>query len=283
MQFIRTIKTEIFRLLKASKRNHLTSHAASISFFTIFSVPPLIIIVIFIADLLVDDKVVTAYLFQTITEYLNPNIAGDIKEAVSKAQYNSKGLLSSMIGFALLVWSSNSIFLHFKRGLQVVFESDEINALNMKQKIWDFLSSLAVIGTLGLLVMLFVLADIGLSVIDLKSTIESYDKMGWLPYLFQAFSFITHAWLFFMFYKMLGKTGLDAKTLFVGAAFASLFFTFGKSFLLNFLVSSRWSNVYGAAGNFVIFLLWMYYNAFIVLLGAQIAQTCLPRKHVQNT
>ncbi|MCB0271812.1 MAG: YihY/virulence factor BrkB family protein [Bdellovibrionales bacterium] len=265
------------------KINHVTSHAASISFFTIFSVPPLLIIIIFIADLIIDDALVHQYMFEYISKYINPNVAGDIQIAVEKANNIESGVISSIVGFGLLVWSSNAIFIHFKRGLQVVFRTNALDARNVRQKIWDIASSLVVIGGLGIFMLFFILIDVGISIIDLKSHLKTLDSLGPFPIIFNLFSLMTHALLFFMFYKILGRPTQHSKTLWIGAIIASTFFTFGKSFLLTYVISSRWSNVYGAAGNFVIFLLWMYYNAYIVLIGAQISQSLFDQEIHEST
>jgi membrane protein len=252
--------------------NRIVHHAAAVSFYTIFSVPPVLLISIFIASLVVDMHLASDSLFNFIGQYLNEDLVKVLKESASSARRSESGLVASITGILLLLWASNAIFSALQTAFRDIFTFMEDN-LQKRQKIWDVLVSFIMVFVIGFIVLVAILIDLIFHFM-IEEQAEALLAAEWMNQMISfLLSYGINAGLFFVLYKLLGAREMKKRNLIIGALVSSFLFSVGKNVLLSYLTQSKWASLYGTAGNLVILLLWMYYNSIVVLFGAQVAES----------
>jgi len=249
--------------------------AASVTFYTIFSLAPLVIITISIAGAVFGEAAARGQLLSYVEQFTGPEAAGIIQVVIQNAHGSRSGLFYTVIGIAVLLLGATAVFAELQHALNRVWEVESPGGI--RNTIVDrLLSFLMVLGVGGLLVVaLLVSTGLAVAAAFLEHTVP------FLPYVFFLFNialpFGIVTLLFAMFYKVLPDVRIGWADVWVGALLTAGLFVIGN-FLLGFYLSrGSLASVYGAAGSFVVFLLWIYYSVQIFLLGAELTHAYASR------
>lgn len=247
--------------------------AAALAYYTAFSIAPLLVIIIGIVGLVVNQDTVR----QEIITQVQGAVGGDAAEMVStlidNAAKPADGLISTLLGVGALLLGALGIFANLQASLDIIWDVDRsarpggIVAF-ARAKLLSF-GMLLIVGFLLLisLVLTTVLSALNQYVLNLLPAAELLAGL-----LNVGVSFAVTTVLFALIYKFLPSVKLTWRDVWIGAAVTSVLFTIGRTILGSYLGSSSTASVYGAAGAFVLILLWVYYSAQIVLFGAEFAQ-----------
>jgi membrane protein len=247
--------------------------AAALAYYTVFSLAPLLIIAIAIAGPVFGEAAPQGEIVRQIQGLVGRDGAEAIQAMLQNAQKpGSGGTLSTLIGIVLLLVGASGVFGQLQTALNTIWE--------VKPKpgrgIWSFIQSrflsfamVVVIGFLLLVSLLLsaVLAGIGAF---FSNFIPQYAILGQLLNFIISFGVVTV--LFASIYKFLPDVRVPWKNLWVGAAVTALLFNIGKYLLGLYLGSSSVASTYGAAGSLVVLLIWVFYSAQILLIGAEFTQ-----------
>lgn len=246
-----------------------TRLAAAVTFYTIFSLAPLVIIAVSIAGTIFGQKAAEGQLLDYVKEFTSEETAGFIQTIIESAYFSRSGFLYTILGILALLIGATAVFAELQHALNRVWEvrsSGGIRGLLMTR----LLSFLVVLGIGGLLIAALIASNA-------LALAASYfgDWIPFLPYVFfllsVALPFLLMTVLFAMFYKVLPDVHIGWSDVWVGALSTAALFALGNYLLGFYLRHGSISSAYGAAGSFVVFLLWIYYSVQIFLLGAEIA------------
>ena len=251
---------------------------AALAFYSLFSMAPLLLIAISIAGLVFGQEAAQGRVVQEIQGLLGRNAAESIETIIiESARTPAASVISGLAGlFALLVGASG-VFGQLQDALNIIWEAPPRPNRTIPKLIKDrFLSFAMLLGT-GFLLLVSLLVSAALAALN-----DSVARlMAISPSVLQVVnilvSFGAVTLLFAMIFKLLPDVPIAWADVWIGAAATSLLFTIGKYLIGLYLGKSSTASNYGAAGSLVTVLLWVYYSAQILFLGAEFTQVYATR------
>ena len=242
---------------------------AALAYYTVFSIVPLLIIVIGIAGLVFGEEAAHTYIMAQIESLIGTQSAVALEEMLRTANQPSYGFTATGIALVTLLVGASGVFAQLQDALNSIWKVEPKSGRGIVGMIKDrFLSFLAVLGTGFLLLVSLVLS----------AALSAAGKFfaGWLPApevvlhaVNLVFSFVVITVLFAMMFKFLPDARVDWNDVWIGAALTSVLFTIGKFLLSLYLGKADIGSAFGAAGSFVIVLVWVYYSSQLLLFGAE--------------
>lgn len=247
--------------------------AAALSYYTIFSIAPLLVIVIFIAGLWFSQQSAQEQIIAQIEALTGSQAAAQaITEMIAGAQVSSTGIVATVIGIATLLFGATGVFVQLEDALNTIWEVKEAPGRGFMTVIKDRFLSFTMILGIGFLLLVSLVISAALSMLG-EALSGALPGGGFLWQIAnQAISFGVITLLFAMIFKILPDVKIAWRDVWLGAAVTALLFTIGKWAIGLYLGTSGVSNAYGAAGSLIVILLWVYYSAQILLIGAEFTQ-----------
>ncbi|MEC9359874.1 MAG: YihY/virulence factor BrkB family protein [Pseudomonadota bacterium] len=262
---------ELFGLIKATaigwSQDRASSMGAAIAFYTVLSLAPLLLIVISVAGLFFGEEAARGALIDQLTELVGENGGAAIQAALSSAHDPGRGLISVLIGVATLVIGATTVFMELQANLDRIWKAPMIGGVTgyVRRRMLSF----------GVILGVGFLLTVSLVMTAVITAIGTFwqDRIGgWqapIQLLNFAVSFGIVTLLFGMIYKLLPSVNNAWGDVWTGAAVTSLLFSIGKYLIGLYIGSAAVSSSYGAAGAFVVLIVWVYYSAQIFLFGAE--------------
>lgn len=246
--------------------------AAALAYYTAFSIAPLLIVAISIAGLVYGEEAVQGQIRYQIDGLVGSQAAGAIQEMLVNFHRADSGIIASVIGLVTLFLGAAGLFGQLQDALNTIWEvapKPGGGILSMLRQ--RFISFTMVLGIgFMLLVSLVLSAMISLLGNFIFRFIPQQEFLLQLINFVLSFGIITV--LFALIYKILPDAKIAWRDVWLGAAVTSLLFAVGKLLLGLYLGNSSTASAYGAAGSFVVLLVWIYYSAQILLFGAEFTQ-----------
>lgn len=262
---------------------------AALSYYTLFAIPPLFVILIYVASLCLDEKTVRTGLFSQVGGLIGEKGADAIQSALSTSNPHGKGLVASVLALATLILTATGFFIELQGALNAIWKVEQKPGQGIMGFIKTRLMSFAVLVGIGFLLMVSLVASAALSAAAsyFARHMPGLKVLGIVFSLLLAFAVITV--LFGMIFKTLPDVQMAWRDVWMGAAFTAGLFTGGKFLLGLYLAHNSSVTAYGAAGSIVLILLWVYYSAQILFFGAELtksyADCCgtklIPKPHAQ--
>lgn len=266
----------IFNLLKASvgawSDDKSPRLGAALSFYTVFAMPPLFMIAIFIASLVFDPSSVQTQMFSEVGGLIGKKSAEAIQTAMVAQYQTNKGLVASAIAIVTLIVTATGLFIELQDALNTIWRVEAKPGHGVVGFIRIRLLSFAMVVGIGFLLMVSLIVSAALAAAT-KYIAGFFPSVGIISEIGSAVvSFLVITALFAMIFKVLPDVRIAWRDVWIGAAVTSLLFTAGKFLLGWYLGRSTTISAYGAAGSVVLILLWVYYSAQILFFGAEITK-----------
>jgi membrane protein len=271
----------IFNLLKASVSAWSDDKAprlgASLSFYTVFAMPPLFMIAIFIASLVFDPTSVQTQMFSEVGGLIGKKSAEAIQTAMAAQYETHKGLVASAIAIVTLIVTATGLFIELQDALNTIWRVEAKPGHGVMGFVRIRLMSFAMVVGIGFLLLVSLIVSAAVAAVT--KLIGGYlPSVGILSEIgSDVVSFAVIMVLFAMIFKVLPDVKIAWRHVWIGAAVTSLLFTAGKFLLGWYLGRSTTITAYGAAGSVVLILLWVYYSAQILFFGAEITRVYATR------
>jgi len=265
-----------FSMLKQTvaewQRDKVSRLAAALAYYTTFSLAPVLIIVIAIASFLFEQSTVQANIVEQLQGLLGESGAQLVEEMLTSKSQSSDGLWATIISVGLLVLGASGLFIQLQDALNTVWNVVPRKDAGIWKLVRDRLLSFGMLLVIGFLLLVSLIVSAGLAAVSnlFGDTLLGW-SLGW-QILNAVVSFGIIALLFGLIYKILPDADISWRDVRVGAAMTALLFTLGKVLIGLYLGNSSVASAYGAAGSFVVLLLWIYYSAQILLFGAEFTQ-----------
>ena len=241
------------------------SLGAALAFYAIFSLAPVLVIMIAIAGLAFGKKAAATEFLLEVKIFLGPAVASFIQTVIRSAAQPQLGTRAAVIGISTVLIGASGTFVELKNTLNKIWKvlppSEKLWVVTIRERALSFGLVLAT-GFLLLvsLALSTTLAIVGWQLPTSATLLESI-------HILLSFGVVT--FLFAMIYKVLPDTNIAWADVWIGGAVTSLLFTFGKTLVGFYLGTSDLASAYGAAGSLVVMLVWIYYSAQIFLFGAE--------------
>lgn len=244
--------------------------SASLSYYTIFSLPSLLIVIISLCGFFFGPEAVTGELFGQINGLLGNEAATQIQETIKNVHLSSSNTFASVIGVIVLLIGASGVFAEIQDSINYIWGIKAKPKRGLIKYFKNRLMSFSMIGSVGFLLMVSLVVN---SLIDIlsKRLANHFSQEG--VYLFYAVNmlilFIIITLLFMFIFKTLPDGKIVLRDCVIGASFTSFLFMIGKFAIGAYLGSSTIASVYGAAGSVILILVWVYYSAIILYFGAE--------------
>jgi len=246
------------------------SMGASIAYYTLFSIAPLLFIVISIAGFVFGTEAAQGAIFGQLAGMLGPEGAKAIEGLLASAGKAQESLLSTVLGFVMLLIGATTVFGELQKSLDQIWR---VPATRRSSGILNLLRTRLL--SFGLIIGVGFLLLVSL----ILSTLLSAFGAWWAP-LFAGWellaqvlnfivSFLLITVLFAMIYKIMPRVRVRWRDVWVGAGVTAMLFTIGKTLISLYIGTSGIASGYGAAGSLVVLLVWIYYSAQVFLLGVE--------------
>ena len=256
------------------QRDKVSRLAAALAYYTTFALAPVLVIVIAVASFMFDQSTVQSQVIAQIQGLLGENAAGLIEEMLASKAQTDGGLLATIISVVLLCVGASGLFIQLQDALDTVWDVVPRKDAGIVKLVRDRLLSFGMVLAIGFLLLVSLVLSAGLAAAS--NLLGGSDAVGGAAILGQVIntlvSFGVITLLFALIYKILPDVKIAWGDVWIGAAITAVLFTIGKFLIGLYLGNSSVASAYGAAGSFVVLLLWIYYSAQILLFGAEFTQ-----------
>ncbi len=266
---------------KGFSEDKITKLSASLAYYTVFSLGPLMIVIIFLCSIFLGREAVEGSINSQLQSFIGSDAAKQIQEIIKNASISGKGGVAAVIGVITLLVGATTVFGEIQDSINGIWGLKASPKAGMLKLILSRVLSFGLIATLGflLLVSLAVTAIVEGLGDRLKAAFPDIAVIVFYVINLLLTLGVTTV-LFAIIFKILPDVKIRWKAIWPGAIATSLLFMIGK-FAISFYVSkSNIGSTYGAAGSLVILLVWIYYSAIILYFGAEFTKSYALQKGV---
>jgi membrane protein len=276
------LQNKWIRMLKDSVaawwNDQAPSKGAALAYYSMFSIAPLLYLIISIAGLVYGPEAVRGMIFEQIASLMGQNGAEAVQEMLANVSEPKTGAWSTALSVALLLFGASTVFGQLQSALDTIWRVPEEEKDKEKASgLWTFIRSRLL--TFGMVLGLAFLVTISLV---LSSALSAVGK--WWGPLFGQWEAVAHALdllvnfavltvVFAAIYKLMPRATIQWRDVWVGAGVTVVLFVIGKILIGLYLGKSDVGASFGAFGSLVIVMVWIYYSAQIFLLGAEFTWT----------
>jgi membrane protein len=255
--------------VSAWSSDHAPSMGAALAFYTIFSIAPMLIIVIAVAGLVFGEEAAQAELLSRIASTTGEEAAVAVRGILREATRPGRGLVAMMFGIAAMVVGATTVFTELQSALNRVWQVPDPPSGGIWRTIWSRIVALVlVLAVAGLLLGLVAVS----TVITILGDAWTAYLGGWdiaLRMIDLVVSFAVLTLLFALIYRFVPRADIAWSDVWLGAAVTAVLFIIGRYLIGLYLGTAGIGSSFGAAGSLVVLLMWVYYSSLIFLLGAE--------------
>lgn len=247
------------------------SYASSIAFYTIFSMPAILIIALSVGAAFYEKDLVQQELTDQVGRLIGKQSAGEIEQIIANAAFDSTSDFAKVAGIVTLVFSATTVFISLQASLNKIWGIKPKPKRGIVKFALNRLLSLAMVASVGFVLLVSLVVDTALVVFQgfLSRILEGITLyVVNVVNILISLTFITV--IFGLMFKVLPDAKIRWKDVWVGAIITTALFTAGKFLIGFYLGNSSFNSAYGAAGSLVIILVWVYYSTTIFLFGAEL-------------
>jgi len=253
---------------KAWSDDYAPSMGAALSYYTLFSIAPLLLIVIAVAGWVFGDEAVRGELTGGLQYLMGEEGAKAIEGLLASVSNPKEGIIASVVGVLVLLLGATTVFGELQNALDRIWRAparEEIGGVFRLLR--SRLLSLGMILGIAFLLMVSLVFDAALQTLGKIWGTGPLQVIGQVLNLIVGFGLTTT--IFAMIYKLIPRAKIQWPDVWVGAAVTALLFTVGKFLIGLYIGRSAVASSFGAAGSLVVVMVWVYYSAQIFLLGAE--------------
>ena len=257
--------------------DRILQQAAALSYFTIFSIAPLLIIVVAVAGILLGHNVVQADVLKQIEALVGKDGAQLVSTMVDSISRPAASIPAAILGFIALILGAIGVFGQLKASLNQIWHAPSRPSAGVQKDLLDVVRQIALlllmVLVMGLLILLSLVVGALLSAIGIFVNSQIGDPLLVSAPFWSLINFMLSlgltTLLFAAVYKILPDVAIKWKDVWFGSFLTACLFTLGKFLIGLYLGRSGVTSAYGAAGSLVVILLWVNYSAQIFFIGAE--------------
>lgn len=270
-------KSGIFALLKATSKEWMDDdpfrQSAVIAYYSIFSLPALLIILIWIAGAIFGQDAVQGQISEQIGSMLGEDTGETVETMIANAQEQKSNIIMKIVGIATLIFGATTVFFQLQKSLNFIWDVEQNPDSNIKRLLIDRASSLGLIVVIGFLLLISLVASALITSLSdwIKSNFPDY-----IVYVAEGINLLLSlgiaTLLFAIMFKVLPDVEITWSMVWKGAFVTAVLFVIGKFLLGLYFGMASPGSTYGAAGSIILILLWVNYTCLILFFGAEFTQ-----------
>ncbi|WPU99302.1 YihY/virulence factor BrkB family protein [Mucilaginibacter sp. cycad4] len=250
--------------------------SASLAYYTVFSIAPLLIIVISVAGLVFGQDAATERLYPEIVRYVGKTPAAQIQDALKHLALSGKSGIAVVIGVVTLLLGASSIFIEIQDSLNIIWRVKAKPKSGWVQLLKNRFVSFSLIISLGFLLLASLIINLVISALKDQIQhffpgIDSFTKV-FVQVLNLGITLVVITTLFGIIFKFLPDVKIKWRDVRSGAVFTAILFMIGQYLISLYIQYTAQGSAYGAAGSIIVILVWIYYTSAILYIGAEFTQ-----------
>jgi membrane protein len=263
-----------FRLIKdafsAFSQDNCVKLSAALSYYTIFAIGPLLVIIISLSGLFLGPEAVRGRLYGQLKTLVGADAALQIQEIIKNIQHSHNSMIGTIIGTVILIIGATGIFTEIQDSINFIWSLRAKPKRGLVKLLLNRLLSFSLIVSLGFLLLVSLLASALMDLLSDKLVRLFPNPTIFLFYILNhVLIFIIITFLFAIIFKVLPDGKIKWKDALVGASFTAVLFIIGKAGIGYYIGNSKMGVTYGAAASIIIILTWVYYTSIILYFGAE--------------
>lgn len=248
-------------------------YSAALAYYTIFSLPSMLIIIIGLCGTLYGKAAIEGKIFFQLNNLIGAQAALEVQHIIQNMALNHDSYMATIIGIVTLLVGATGMFGEIQDSINTIWGLKTKPEKGLIKMLLNRLLSFSMIIILGFLLLVSLLLNVLLQAFfhDLKKIFPS-DLIDNLFLIDQFLVYGVIALLFAFIFKVLPDAKLLWRDVWVGAFVTTILFILGKYAITYYLSTNKQVTAYGAAGSLIIILLWVYYSAIILYFGAEFTQ-----------
>jgi membrane protein len=244
--------------------------SASLSYYTIFSMPPLILIVVALSGLIFGKEAIQGHIYGQISQLTGPSTALAVQDIISHVTLSRDTFFAAVVGGITLFIGATGTFAEIQDSINTIWQLKAKPKRGWLKWIINRLLSFSLIVSVSFLLMVSLFVS---ALMDLFSArLQNYFELLTVQVFFVLnllLVFIVITLLFTVIFKTLPDGKVSLSDALKGSSFTAILFMLGKFAIGAYLGNSNVTTIYGAAGSVIIIILWVYYSSMILYFGAE--------------
>jgi membrane protein len=244
--------------------------SAALSYYTIFSLPPLLIIIISLSGIFFGADAVKGQIFGQINGLVGNDAALQIQETIKNVKLSSSNALAAIFGIIVLMIGASGVFSEIQDSINHIWGIRAKPKRGMIKFMHNRITSFSMIGSAGFLLLVGLIVNSLIDVLNKRlAIIFPQDALNLFYVINTLIVFIIITLLFDIIFRILPDGKIARRDCLIGASFTALLFMIGKFAIGIYLGKFDIASIYGVAGSIILILVWVYYSAAILYFGAE--------------
>ncbi len=247
--------------------------SASLAYYTVFSIAPLIILVISISSIVLRHYAFNDTLYTQIAQYVGSDAAKQVQEIVKNLQLSGKTGVALISGVVILLLGASSMFIEIQDSLNIIWRVKAKPKKGWVKLLQNRFLSFSLIISLGFLLLVSLIVNLAVKALSTRIerflpdlTVTLFDLLN------LGITLLVISVLFGIIFKFLPDVKIKWKDVRSGAVFTALLFMLGQYLIGLYIQYTAQGSAYGAAGSIIVILVWIYYTSAILFIGAEFTQ-----------
>ncbi|GIZ08411.1 YihY/virulence factor BrkB family protein [Flavobacterium sp. UMI-01] len=271
--YLQTLWTVLKQSVNCFLEHKAMKMSASLAYVTMFSLGPLLLVILYLSDFFLGRKAIEGEIFSQIKSFVGPSSAQQIQTIIENLSLSDDGNFAGIIGMVTLLIGATSVFAEIQDSINTIWGIQP----KKKSGFWLYLKSrllsFGVIGSFGFILL------VSLGVSAIMDTLSDHlfsalsDVFYYLVYTINSLiTFAIISLLFGSIFTILPDAEIKWRQVRLASFTTAILFMIGKFLISFYIANSNIQNVYGTAGSFVIIMVWVYYSSCILYFGAEFAK-----------
>lgn len=247
-----------------------TRASASLAYYAIFSIPGLLIIIIWIAGNFFGEEAIRGEITNQFGSMMGADVAKSIEELITSALIDKQNIFMKVVGVFSLVFGATTIFFQLQKALNDLWDVQPAPKKAIVKFLLDRANSLGMILVIGFLLMITMVLSSAISLLNnfitFRLGLETYILMEIVNYVI---GFILVVAVFAFMFKVLPDVEISWKSVWVGAFLTAVLFTIGKMLLSLYFGELKPTSAFGKAGTIILIMMWINYSCMLIFFGAE--------------
>jgi membrane protein len=251
-------------------RDKVVKLSASLAYYTVFSLGPMIIVIIFLGSIFFEREAIEGTIYNQIAGFIGSSAAAQVQHIIKNAAISNNNLLSGTIGIITLIIGATGVFSDMQDSINTIWGLDvkpNIGWRSMaKNRLWSF----SILISFAFLLLISLIINTLLEGLMGKLYHFFPDLAVMVIYIVNLLiTLIVVSCLFAIIFKVLPDAIIGWRNVIAGAVFTAVMFMIGKFGITLYVNVTDLGNTYGASGSLVVLLVWVYYSSLILFFGAE--------------
>ena len=270
MPFLKTTGSLFKKAFNEFDDDNAIKFSASLSYYIIFALPPLIMIILSICGFFFGKDAVNGTFFWQIHGMVGKEAALQIQETIKNIELSDSNVFATVVGGITLLIGASGVFAEIQSSINFIWGLKAKPNKSIAKFIKNRLMSFSMIAALGFLLLVSLTVNTVMDVLNAKLVLYFPDATVYLFYILNiVILFLSTTLLFSIIFRTLPDGTIAWKDTLIGSSVTGILFMIGKFVIGFYIGSSTIGSAYGAAGSVIIIMVWVYYSAIILYFGAE--------------